>query len=60
MEPEVFAKTVFKGLVKDRHEIVVGLSKLAQLLSRLAPGVGFKKLNTDEEKQNKKLAVKNR
>lgn len=53
MSTELFAKKVFKGLIKDQDEIVIGVSKLGKLLSRLAPKFGFNKMNTDEEKQNK-------
>jgi uncharacterized oxidoreductase len=48
---EVFAQRVFKGLINGDDEIVVGVSKLGKLLSRIAPKFGFKKMNTDEEKQ---------
>jgi uncharacterized oxidoreductase len=51
MPTELFAKKVFKGLINDDEEIIVGVSKLAKLLSRVAPKLGFRKMNTDEEKQ---------
>ncbi len=50
--PELFAQKVYNGLVNRQDEIVVGVSKLAKLLSRLAPKFGFNKMNTDEEKQS--------
>ena len=51
MSTELFAKKVFKGLINGQDEIVIGVSKLGKLLSRLAPKFGFHKMNTDEEKQ---------
>jgi uncharacterized oxidoreductase len=51
MTTEVFAQKVFKGLVSGQDEIVIGVSKAGKLLSRLAPKFGFKKMNTDEEKE---------
>jgi uncharacterized oxidoreductase len=51
MAPENFAQKVFKRLVNGDNEIVIGVSKLAQILSRIAPKFGVKKVNTDEEKQ---------
>lgn len=49
--PALFAQKVYNGLVNKQDEIVVGVSKLAKLLSRLAPKFGFIKMNTDEDKQ---------
>jgi uncharacterized oxidoreductase len=51
MAPENFAQKVFKRLVNGDDEIVIGVSKIAQILSRIAPKFGVKKANTDEEKQ---------
>jgi uncharacterized oxidoreductase len=51
MSTEKFAQEVFKGLVKGNDEIVVGMSKIGKLLSRLAPKFGFNKMNGDEDKQ---------
>ena len=51
MTPSIFAKQVFKGLVNNKHEIVIGVSKVGKVLSRIAPNYGFKKMNSDEEKQ---------
>ncbi|MBB5638350.1 putative oxidoreductase [Pedobacter cryoconitis] len=51
MTTELFAHKVFKGLIYGEDEIVVGVSKLGKLLSRIAPKFIFKKMNTDEEKQ---------
>lgn len=51
MTTELFAKKVFKGLVAGDDEIVVGVSKIGKLLSRIAPKFGFNKMNSDEEKQ---------
>lgn len=51
MSTELFAQKVFKGLISGHDEIVIGVSKLGKLLSRMAPKFGFKKMNTDEEKQ---------
>ena len=51
LSTELFAQKVFKGLINGDEEIIVGLSKLAKLLSRIAPKFGFNKMNTDEEKQ---------
>lgn len=53
MTPTRFAQKVFKGLVDGQDEIVVGVSKVAKILSRLAPAFGFNKMNTDEEKQHR-------
>jgi uncharacterized oxidoreductase len=46
-----FAQKVFRGLVNGEDEIVVGVSKLGALLSRIAPKFSFTKMNTDEDKQ---------
>jgi uncharacterized oxidoreductase len=51
MTTKLFAKKVFKGLIDDDDEIIVGVSILAKLLSRIAPKFGFKKMNMDEKKQ---------
>lgn len=51
MDPDLFAYKVFKGLVGGDLEIVVGVSKAAKLLSRIAPKFAFKMINTNEEKQ---------
>jgi len=51
MTPEDFAQKVFKRLVNGDDEIVIGVSKIAQILSRIAPKFGVNKMNTDEEKQ---------
>lgn len=55
MNPDIFAQKVFRGLVKGDEEIVVGVSRAAQLLSRIAPKFAFNKINTDEEKQRIKM-----
>ncbi|MFP3594602.1 SDR family NAD(P)-dependent oxidoreductase [Chryseobacterium sp. SIMBA_038] len=57
MTTQIFAEKVFKGLIGDEDEIIIGMSKMAKLLSRLAPKFGFKKMNTDEEKQRNIVAV---
>ncbi|WP_432714547.1 SDR family oxidoreductase [Pedobacter sp.] len=49
---ELFAQKVFKGLINGDDEIVVGVSKIGKLLSRIAPKFGFTKMNTDEKKQH--------
>jgi uncharacterized oxidoreductase len=51
MSTEKFAEQVFKGLVNGEEEIVIGMSKIGRLLSRIAPKFGFYKMNSDEEKQ---------
>jgi uncharacterized oxidoreductase len=51
MAPAIFAQKVFKGLVDGQDEIVIGVSKVGKILSRIAPKFGFNKMNTDEEKQ---------
>ncbi|WP_419211500.1 SDR family NAD(P)-dependent oxidoreductase [Maribacter sp. X9] len=51
MTSERFAQKAFNGLVNGQDEIIIGMSKLGKLLSRMAPKFGFKKMNTDEEKQ---------
>ena len=53
MSPEIFAEKVFKGLINGQDEIIIGVSKLGKILSRIAPKFGFNKMNTDEEKQQK-------
>jgi uncharacterized oxidoreductase len=53
MTPSIFAKQVFKGLVNNQHEIVIGVSRLGKVISRIAPNFGFNKMNRDEEKQRK-------
>jgi uncharacterized oxidoreductase len=53
--PARFSQKVFKALVDGQDEIVVGVSKVAKILSRLAPKFGFNKMNTDEEKQHRTL-----
>lgn len=55
MNPDIFAQKVFRGLVKGDEEIVVGVSKAAKLLARIAPKFAFNKINTDEEKQKIKI-----
>lgn len=55
MNPDFFAQKVFRKLVKGDEEIVVGVSKAAKLLSRIAPKFAFKKMNTDEENQRIEL-----
>lgn len=50
MAPDVFAHKVFKGLMNDQDEIVIGMSKVAKLLARIAPKFGFKTMNEKEEK----------
>lgn len=57
MTSELFARKVFKGLINGQDEIVVGVSKFGKLLSRIAPKYGFKKMNTDEEKQRIKKGL---
>lgn len=57
MTTQLFAKMVFKGLINDDDEIIVGISILAKLLSRIAPKFGFKKMNTDEKKQRLKIGL---
>lgn len=54
-----FAKEVFKGLTNGDEEIVVGLSKMAKLLSRIAPKFGFKKMNLHEANQRSKRGTEN-
>jgi uncharacterized oxidoreductase len=55
---EVFAQKVFKGLINNKDEIVIGMSKAGKLLSRLAPKFGFNKMNGDEGKQRNGDVVK--
>ena len=50
MNTEIFALKFFKGLIDDKEEIVIGVSKIASVLSRIAPKFAFKKMNIDEEK----------
>ncbi|QSB28816.1 SDR family NAD(P)-dependent oxidoreductase [Flavobacterium sp. CLA17] len=57
MTSELFAQKVFKGLINGQDEIIVGASKLGKLLSRLAPKLGFNKMNTEEEKQRNSVGV---
>ena len=57
MTSERFAQKAFKGLVNGQDEIVIGMSKLGKLLSRIAPKFGFKKMNTNEEKQRLEMLL---
>lgn len=50
MSTEKFAQQVFKGLVNGHDEIIIGMSKVGKLLSRIAPKFAYQKLNTDEER----------
>tara|TARA_R110002020_G_scaffold113688_1_gene261511 strand:- start:295 stop:1068 length:774 start_codon:yes stop_codon:yes gene_type:complete len=50
MGREEFAQKVFKGLINGQDEIVIGMSKVAHLLARLAPKFGFRTMNVQEEK----------
>jgi uncharacterized oxidoreductase len=51
--PEDAAKTIFAGLLRDRQEIVFGVSRIAQLAGRLFPEMGFRMVNDEEEKSAK-------
>ncbi|MGS2762911.1 SDR family NAD(P)-dependent oxidoreductase [Sinomicrobium sp. M5D2P9] len=57
MTSERFAQKAFKGLIGRQDEIVIGMSKLGKLLSRIAPKFGFKKMNIDEEKQRLEMRL---
>ena len=52
---ELFAQKVFKELTNGKDEIVVGVSKIGKLLSRIAPEFGFTKMNTDEKKMRSEM-----
>lgn len=58
MSTDLFAQKVYKGLVNGDVDIVVGVSKLGKILSRIAPKFGFNKMNGDEEKQRNGDVVK--
>ena len=51
MSTEKFAKKVYKDLLNEKEEIVIGMSKVGKLLSRILPKFSFYKMNSDEEKQ---------
>ncbi len=48
--PAFVAGKIFEGLVRNRDEIVVGVSRMAWFLARAAPGVGFTVMNRAEER----------
>jgi hypothetical protein len=50
LSTEAVAQAIVGGLLRDREEIVIGISKLARLLGRLAPGIGFALMNSMEER----------
>jgi len=51
IDVDLFAKKVFEQVITGKEEILIGLSKVAKLLSRIAPRYSFYKLNNDEAKQ---------
>jgi uncharacterized oxidoreductase len=50
LTPDEVARAIMHGLLRDRIEIVIGVSKLARLLGRLAPRTAFLLMNLMEEK----------
>lgn len=48
MPTEQVARHIFEGLVNGRDEIVIGVSRWAQVLARAAPAAAFKLLNRAE------------
>lgn len=46
-----FANKVFEQVIKGEEEILIGVSKLGKLLSRVAPKFSFNKMNNDEAMQ---------
>ena len=50
LTPDAVAMTILRGLQRNRIEIVIGVSKLARLLGRLAPRTAFLLMNLIEEK----------
>ena len=52
--PDFIAKRILRGLRRDDDEIVIGLSRLARLLARAAPEIGFGLMNRAEEKASRR------
>jgi len=50
LSTESVARAILRGLLRDREEIVIGVSKLARLLGRVAPGIAFALMNSMEER----------
>jgi uncharacterized oxidoreductase len=50
LTPDAVAMSILRGLKRNRIEIVIGVSKLARLLGRLAPRTAFLLMNLIEEK----------
>lgn len=48
--PDKVARTILRGVWSDRAEIVIGISRLPQILARLAPHLGFRLVNDMEAK----------
>jgi uncharacterized oxidoreductase len=49
--PHSVAREIFDGLLGRRDEIVIGLSRVAALLGRIAPRLAFQLVNDDEVKK---------
>jgi uncharacterized oxidoreductase len=56
LTPEEVARKILRGLLRNRTEIVIGVSKLARLLARLAPQTAFQLMNLIEEKNARRGA----
>ena len=51
LSPDKIADSIVRALHNDRDEVVIGLSRVAQLLARLAPATGFAIMNRGEARQ---------
>ncbi len=54
MTSESVAKRIFRGLHRGDDEIVIGISRLARLLARIAPDTGFMLMNRAEERSSRR------
>jgi uncharacterized oxidoreductase len=50
LTPDHVARAILRGLLRNQEEIVIGVSRLARLLGRLAPRTAFQLMNLLEEK----------
>ncbi len=53
MTPDALARQIVRGLHRNQDEIVVGLSRVSQVLARVAPDAGFTMMNRAEAKAAK-------
>ncbi len=50
LTPDQVARAILRGLLRNQEDIVIGVSRLARLLGRLAPHTAFQLMNLMEEK----------